>query len=678
MAITALPTPPSTSSPSTFAAQADALLSALPTFVTEANALEANVNSKESSAVSAASTATTQAGIATTQAGIATSAASSATATLAQVQNVANGVSFASTSTTSLVIGTGSKTFTVQTGESYVAGMPIYAVDAGNSANYMVGTCTSYSGSTLVVLVTQSGGSGTIANWNISIGGIPGPAGPTFLGGSLTSAINVAKATVASHATTADIWGAAGNLIDFTGTATVTSFPAAPQAGAERRLVCAAACSFTNGVNLIVQGGVNYTAAAGDIVTVTAITTTQFRLTIEKASGTAVAGGSGQIGDVIISTQAPADTNYKEAGLVYTQATYPAAFGLIGLKPSQFEVVQNAAGYSAFGKKDTCPPGGGWSFFMKPSTNMGYVTADGSTTYSPIVDVGGTGSLNQIVGGTSSMALLILANGYGWGFDPASPGSMAQMPAQVSSYCPESGFFAFNKFWMVGYDTGSADLKIVSNNATMTGSWAASTISSNGNSAGQTAGLFFVSTGASSGFLIGASVGAYTSDSGATWTRTTGAGARYHMASDGQTVAYYGEGNVSNGYIVTYAAAWPLTGRTVYRIKFPGISSYTFQVMLYTMGYYWIYYTKSDSTGVIVAVNAKNPSDQTIFPVVIDDSTAWSTHPMLQVGASRLMFTQSANYISNVKLINYTQSTQFFLPIPGSPPPGFKSYVKLL
>lgn len=54
MAITPLPTPPSTSDPSTFATKADALLSALPTFVTEANALQADVNASESLATSSA------------------------------------------------------------------------------------------------------------------------------------------------------------------------------------------------------------------------------------------------------------------------------------------------------------------------------------------------------------------------------------------------------------------------------------------------------------------------------------------------------------------------------------------------------------------------------------------------------------------------------------------------
>ena len=43
--------------------------------------------------------------------------------------------------------------------------------------------------------------------------------------------LNLSRTTVASHATAADIWTVAGNQIDFTGVATVTAFPNAPQGG---------------------------------------------------------------------------------------------------------------------------------------------------------------------------------------------------------------------------------------------------------------------------------------------------------------------------------------------------------------------------------------------------------------------------------------------------------------
>jgi len=51
MPITPLPTPPSRTSPSTFSALGDAFVAAMPTFATEANALEANVNAKEATVV---------------------------------------------------------------------------------------------------------------------------------------------------------------------------------------------------------------------------------------------------------------------------------------------------------------------------------------------------------------------------------------------------------------------------------------------------------------------------------------------------------------------------------------------------------------------------------------------------------------------------------------------------
>lgn len=74
MPITALPPAPSRDTPSTFATLADAFVAALPTFVTEANALEANVNSKET----LATTAATNAAISETAAEAAQAAAESA------------------------------------------------------------------------------------------------------------------------------------------------------------------------------------------------------------------------------------------------------------------------------------------------------------------------------------------------------------------------------------------------------------------------------------------------------------------------------------------------------------------------------------------------------------------------------------------------------------------------
>ena len=61
MAITPLPPAPDRATPATFANLGDALLSALPTFVTEANALQVDVNAQQVSATTQVTLATTQA-----------------------------------------------------------------------------------------------------------------------------------------------------------------------------------------------------------------------------------------------------------------------------------------------------------------------------------------------------------------------------------------------------------------------------------------------------------------------------------------------------------------------------------------------------------------------------------------------------------------------------------------
>lgn len=80
MTITALPPAPSTADPTNFASKADALLSALAGFVTQANALEVNVNAKELLATAAGVLA--QAAL---NAGLANAAANATAAAAARV-----------------------------------------------------------------------------------------------------------------------------------------------------------------------------------------------------------------------------------------------------------------------------------------------------------------------------------------------------------------------------------------------------------------------------------------------------------------------------------------------------------------------------------------------------------------------------------------------------------------
>jgi hypothetical protein len=75
----------------------------------------------------------------------------------------------APTSTSSLTIGTGSQTITTQSGLSYSSGQAIAVVDGMNGSIYETGTVTSYSGTSLVVNITSTVGSGTYNNWVLSI-----------------------------------------------------------------------------------------------------------------------------------------------------------------------------------------------------------------------------------------------------------------------------------------------------------------------------------------------------------------------------------------------------------------------------------------------------------------------------------------------------------------------------
>lgn len=77
-----------------------------------------------------------------------------------------------STSTTSLSIGTGSKTFTVASGLLFKVGQQVRASVASDPKVFMAGTVTSYSGTTLIVSMVTYYGTGTYASWNISAAGL--------------------------------------------------------------------------------------------------------------------------------------------------------------------------------------------------------------------------------------------------------------------------------------------------------------------------------------------------------------------------------------------------------------------------------------------------------------------------------------------------------------------------
>lgn len=119
-----------------------------------------------------------------------------------EIQAFASGylLTLTASSVSSVAIGTGAKSFTVAAGLGYVAGMELSIAYTTDPADHlMVGTVTSYSGTTLAVEVTSIRGSGTYAVWSIAP-----TASADFDGQVFTDLVLAGKITEAPVAMPAD------------------------------------------------------------------------------------------------------------------------------------------------------------------------------------------------------------------------------------------------------------------------------------------------------------------------------------------------------------------------------------------------------------------------------------------------------------------------------------------
>jgi hypothetical protein len=102
------------------------------------------------------------------------------------------------TSSTSTLIGTGSKTFTTNfdsTATAFTVGTRVRLAYSVTPANFMEGVITSFTGTTLVVNVDNTGGSGTYASWTVSVAGsFSATSGTSILKGNGTGGFSNAVA----------------------------------------------------------------------------------------------------------------------------------------------------------------------------------------------------------------------------------------------------------------------------------------------------------------------------------------------------------------------------------------------------------------------------------------------------------------------------------------------------
>jgi hypothetical protein len=158
-------------------------------------------------------------------------------------------------SATSMTIGTGSKTFTVNTDATdtaFIVGNRVRIIY--DATNYMDGVITAYSGTSMTVLVDAAAGSGTYTVWELSLTGSAGgvtsfsgnstgltPATPTAGAISLAGTLNVANGGTGAATLTANnvllgngtlavqvvAPGTNGNVLTSNGTTWASTAPAA-------------------------------------------------------------------------------------------------------------------------------------------------------------------------------------------------------------------------------------------------------------------------------------------------------------------------------------------------------------------------------------------------------------------------------------------------------------------
>jgi hypothetical protein len=206
VAITVLPTPPSTLDPTNFDSRADATLLAQQVMVPQINLATTATYTNAVSAFENATSATASQ----------VSAAQSAASAIASPGTNA-------TSTTSNTVSLASGSYTIQANKSFAIGQFIIIASTASPTNYMIAQITAYNSSTgaLTIFSSNVGGSGTFSDWTISL-----------------TAASVASAIVLKTSATTNIITTATQLVsgisyeaNTTSSAFTATLPATPLVG---------------------------------------------------------------------------------------------------------------------------------------------------------------------------------------------------------------------------------------------------------------------------------------------------------------------------------------------------------------------------------------------------------------------------------------------------------------
>lgn len=312
--------------------------------------------------------------------------------------------SYSATSTTSLTIGSGSKTLTVEPGKGFTEGQPVLITNSAMPSNYMNGRVTSYDSTTgaMTVNVTDTAGGGTAATWSVSISAVVMVTG---------SPIKQRTVAGAGALTVSDF----GKLINLNGTFTLTpdaaatlgagwwcwlrnvgtGTPTLDPTGAET--VDGVASGAVRGTVLLICDGAGFTAIKQGPFTTTEVLTSGTSWTAPLGVRNARVrgeGGAGSAGGGGLAFGGGGGGGFDVRFLTSPGTTHACAIGAQGA-PVSAPSTGNTGGSTTF-------------------------TANG-ITYTALGGGGGTGSAGGSGGGSSGAGALLLRGSNGWSSAASSP-----------------------------------------------------------------------------------------------------------------------------------------------------------------------------------------------------------------------------------------------------------------